>query len=449
MRMIYKLEKPDLSKFDNGKVIELMKNKELLKITRRTTNPDYLYWDKIKYKFKQDLPKGTTAEELWLLTKFLRKYFSERTITPIKNEKGERFSFIRLSRFEQFLHETDLNMGGSLFVNSGDDKEKRKYQFISRGIMEEAIASSQLEGASTARKEAKEFLREGRLPRTKDEKMILNSYNARKAIEERYKDEKLNLQTLFELHGILTIGTINDEEIGRFRTDKDNVVVANDKDDMVYHVPPKEKFVKKEIKELIKFANDETETQFVHPVTKAILIHFWLGYLHPFTDGNGRLARALFYWYLSKKNYWAFAYLPISKVIKNSPTQYGMAYVLAEQDDCDLTYFIDYNIDKMQSAMKDFEAYVEKKRRENLEISKISKSKYDLNDRQLQLLQYLNGNKYGKTSVSVYKNINNLKSRVTATSDLKKLKGQGFLYSKKKGKEVLYFATDKIDELFE
>lgn len=447
--MLYKLEKPDLSKINNDRAIKLMQNKELLKIIKKTMNPDYLYWDKIKHKFKQDLPKGTTTEELWSLTKFLRKYFSERTITPIKTEKGERFSFIKLSRFEQFLHEIDLNMGGSLFVNSGDDKEKRKYQFISRGIMEEAIASSQLEGASTTRKDAKEFLREGRSPRTKDEKMILNSYNTRRVIEEKYKKEKLDIQTIFELHKMLTIGTVNEEEIGRFRTNKDNIVVANDTENIVYHIPPKEKFVKEEIKELIKFANDEIETPFIHPVTKAILIHFWLGYLHPFTDGNGRLARALFYWYLSKKNYWAFAYLPISKVIKNSPGQYGMAYVLAEQDDCDLTYFIDYNIDKIQLAIKDFEAYIEEKRKENIEISRISKSRYNFNDRQLQLLQYLNGNKYGKTSASIYKNINNLKSRITATSDLKKLEKQGFLYSKKKGKEVFYFATDKIDRLFE
>ncbi|MDD3006463.1 MAG: Fic family protein [Candidatus Pacebacteria bacterium] len=447
--MLFKLEKPDLSKMRGNRIVELMENKELQQIARKTMSPDYLYWDKIKYRFKQTLPKGVSTEELWALTKFIRKYFSEQTITPIKNEKGEKFSFIKLSRFEQFLHETDLNMRGSLFVNSGDDKEKRKYQFISRGIMEEAIASSQLEGANTTRKAAKEFLREGRTPRTKDEKMILNSYHARKAIEEKYKKEKLDLQTIFELHRILTIDTVKDEEIGRFRTDKDDIVVANNIENIVYHVPPKEIFVKKEIKELIKFANDETETQFIHPVTKAILIHFWLGYLHPFTDGNGRLARALFYWYLSKKDYWAFNYLPISKNIKNSQTQYGMAYVLAEQDDCDLTYFIDYNIDKIQLAIKDFEAYVEKKRKENIEISKISKSKYNFNDRQLQLLQYLNGNRYGKTSVSVYMNINNLRSRITASTDLKKLKEQGFLYAKKKGKEVFYFATKKIDELFE
>jgi len=55
---------------------------------------------------------------------------------------------------------------------------------------------------------------------------------------------------------------------------------------------------------LIEFANDENiTTGFIHPVIKAILLHFWIGYLHPFCDGNGRTARALFYWYLLKNDY--------------------------------------------------------------------------------------------------------------------------------------------------
>lgn len=446
--MLFKIEKPNLSKIKKNRLFELIEIKEILELSKKTTDPDYLYWDKIKYKFKTDLPKDVSMEEFWALTKFMRKYFSERTTSPIKNEQGEKFTFIKLPRFEQFLHETDLNMGGSLFVNSGDDDEKRKYQFISRGIMEEAIASSQLEGANTTRKAAKEFLREGRKPKTKDEKMILNSYHTRKAIEEKYKNKDLSLEVIFELHRMLTTGTIKEEEVGRLRTNKDDIVVANNVENAIYHIPPKEKFLRKEIENLVKFANDEAETVFIHPVIKAILIHFWIGYLHPFTDGNGRLARALFYWYLARKDYWAFAYLPISKIIKNSRTQYGNAYVLTEQDDCDLTYFIDYNIDKIQLAIKEFREYLEEKKQGNISTSKITKSKYDFNERQIQLLQYLNGNKYGKTSIPIYTNINQV-SRITARRDLVKLRELGFLFSKKKGKEIFYFATKKIEELFD
>ncbi len=116
------------------------------------------------------------------------------------------------------------------------------------------------------------------------------------------------------------------------------------------------------MEKLIQFSNDEPENAtFIHPVIKAIIIHFWIGYLHPFTDGNGRLARLLFYWYLIKEGYWAFVYLPISKAIKLSPKQYSMAYIYSEQDDNDMTYFIDYNIKKIKLAVREFKKYLEKK----------------------------------------------------------------------------------------
>jgi hypothetical protein len=128
--MLYKLKKPDLSKVKDKRIAELLENKDLLKLAKKTMNPDYLYWDKIKYQFKPDLPKDVSAEEFWALVKIVRKFFAEQTATPIRNEDGQYFIFIKFSRFEEFLHEIDLNMGGSLSVNSGDDREKRKYQLL-------------------------------------------------------------------------------------------------------------------------------------------------------------------------------------------------------------------------------------------------------------------------------------------------------------------------------
>ena len=76
---------------------------------------------------------------------------------------------------------------------------------------------------------------------------------------------------------------------------------VHEKQKYIYHIPPKENFLKEQMVDFIKYANDEGDEGFMHPILKAILIHFWIGYLHPFYDGNGRIARALFYWYLLKK----------------------------------------------------------------------------------------------------------------------------------------------------
>jgi Fic family protein len=117
---------------------------------------------------------------------------------------------------------------------------------------------------------------------------------------------------------------------------------------------------------LINFANDKLNSNiFIHPVVKAIIIHFWVGYLHPFCDGNGRTARALFYWYLLKNNYFGFSYIPLSKELKVSKSKYAKSYIYSEQDDLDMTYFLSYNLSKIKLALDKFKEEVKLKFKEN------------------------------------------------------------------------------------
>ncbi|MDF1498487.1 MAG: Fic family protein [Patescibacteria group bacterium] len=445
--MLYRIKKPDLSKIDKEKVIENIigqgKNSvSVLPSIQKTFQGEYLYWDKIKHK---TLPRNISKEEFWLMIKMFRRAQSIKS--PIKDKSGDYFVWIKLSELEEFFHEIDLNTGGSLFISKKDVDIKNKQKFISRGIMEEAIASSQLEGANTTRKVARQFLREGRRPRNESEQMILNSYKTMQLIESEYKNQEMGLDVILELHSIITrdIISIPEKERGALRDDKDKIVVSDNYE--IYHEALKMSFVKTELERFVKFANDELSGPFIHPIIKAVMLHFWIGYLHPFTDGNGRLARAMFYWYLLKKDYWAFAYLPISKVIKESPIQYRNAYVYSEQDDLDLTYFIDYNIRKIKLAISNFEEYLERKKVENSKMNKLAKSECDLNERQIQLLQYFYGDKNEKTSLSIHMNIYQV-AKMTAIKDLKSLEKLGFLVSKKQGRNIYYYATDKIEGLF-
>ena len=445
--MLYKIEKPPLEKLNQEKLFELFvayqDNKDgLASQYQATIEPEYLYWDKIR--FKSGIPPNVKMEEFWHLVKFIRRAQSVETV--LTAESGQKFSWLRLPGLERFLHEVDLNMGGNLFALSDGVDDTNRYKFISRGVMEEAIASSQLEGAHTTREAAKQMLREGRKPRNNSERMILNNYRAMRTIEAEYKDRKISLETIFQLHAMLTKDTINPDQQGRFRKDTENIIVGDDAG-VVYHIPPKRAFVEQQMNALIAFANDEPEQAFLHPIIKAIMLHFWIGYLHPFTDGNGRLARAMFYWYLMSKNYWAFGYLPISRVIKKSPVQYGMAYVYAEQDDLDLTYFLDYNLRKIKMAVKEFDEYLRRKAKENAQMNKLSKLRYNFNDRQIQLLQFFNKNKDHRTSITIHMNVNQV-SRATSNTDIQRLAATGFIKPRKVGKHVYYYATEKVDALF-
>ena len=77
-----------------------------------------------------------------------------------------------------------------------------------------------------------------------------------------------------------------------------------------------------------------------HHHIRAIILHFWLAYGHPFVDGNGRTARALFYWAMLHEGYWLFEFISISNILRKAPAQYGLSFLYSETDDNDLTYFI-------------------------------------------------------------------------------------------------------------
>jgi Fic family protein len=447
--MYFKLEKPDLSKVDEKNLIKVLFSErykeDIIDFVKKVSEPEYLYWDHAKYK--EPAPAGLEKEQLWKIVKIFRE--AQGIKSPIKNVKGQNFKWSKLSYFEEFFHELDMNTGGELFVRKADIDRQNKEKLISRGNMEEAIASSQLEGAATSRQVAKKMLREGRKPKNESERMIVNSYLSMRAIEEKYKKQKMSLPLLIELHKMITDGTKDgDGELPKLRTGKEDVFVVDRASGEIYHKAPDADFVKKELESLIKFANDELAVDyFVHPVIKAIMIHFWIGYLHPFTDGNGRLARLLFFWYLLKNGYWAFAYLPISKMIKKSPNQYKMAYVYSEQDDNDLTYFIDYIIRKIELAIRDFHEYLEKESLGNVKMKKAAELKYALNERQIYLLIYLSADQDERTTQKMHMNIYQV-AKMTAAKDLKGLAKKGFLKPVKQGRNVFYYGTDKIKELF-
>lgn len=433
------LEKPDLSRVNESETLKkYTKNTfRYFKYVQKVCEPAYLYWDKLKYKEK---PDDLSAEEFWYLTRQIRKLSSRPTF--LRSENGEPFTIMQLDSMNQVLHKIDLHTGmtivSSLDGYIGDHKQK----LITRGILEEAIASSQLEGAHTTRNRAKQLILENRAPKSESEQMILNNYRTMQLLDENYKDRDLTLGLLYEMHASLTKDTVPPDHQFRLRLDSDEVLIRNN--EYVAHIPPRDQFLKQELDRLIVYANDLEDLYFIHPVVKAIFLHFWIGYLHPFTDGNGRLARTVFYWYLLRKGYWSFMFLPISSVIKNSPVQYAKAFIYTEQDENDLTYFYDYIIHKIMRSIEEFEAYVVKVRLENKQIDNVLGGEVKLNERQKQLIHYLLGAKLsGSVTITSHMTLNAI-TRLTADHDLKYLVRCGFLESERDGKYIKYKATKKL-----
>lgn len=332
---------------------------------------EYLYWDKAKY-YK---PKNIDDNLFWSAVKFSRIgeniFFNKKV-----------FGFKITPYMQKFLHEFDMNFGGTL-LSSDTISSKNKQYYLLSSLMEEAIASSQMEGANTTRKVAKDFLRKQEKPKNKDQQMIVNNYNTIRYLSGN-KDLPLTPQLIQEIHKRISERTLsNPLDEGCFR-DNDDIVVMDELHGEIAHTPPKSTEIEQYIVDLCNFANDDEK--YIHPIIKAIIIHFMISYIHPFVDGNGRTARSLFYWYMLKKGYWLTEFLSISRIIYKTKTTYERSFLYVENDDLDLNYFINYNLSVLQKAFTELKDYLTRKAKEE-EALQGYKYIEGINERQSQIIK--------------------------------------------------------------
>lgn len=339
-------------------------------------NDEYEYWDKVKYK---NIPEScTSVQELWTRVK------ASRITTTVYTWEKYDVTFGLTNQMQRMCHEFDMNFGGSWGSNAVLSHENRE-QYLISSLMEEAIFSSQMEGAATTRKVAKEMLCKKMAPKDKSQQMIANNYQTIRFIVEN-KNTPLTPELVFRIHYLMTEKTLeNPEDAGRLRTNN-NVVVEDGITHEVVHTPPPFQELPEFIKDLCRYFNETNAKVFVHPIIRGIIIHFMIAYMHPFIDGNGRTARALFYWYMLKQGYWLMEYMSVSRVIANSKKSYEKAYQYVESDGMDLGYFIIYNLKVLDKAFKQLKAYIKKKQDEKM-LANTFLQLGNINERQAQIIR--------------------------------------------------------------
>lgn len=361
---------PQNKNISSQNVIDILLNPEI-KESLQKIEKDYLYWDKSKY-YK---PKNIEDADFWNAIKLSR-------MGELISFNKKIFRFKITTYMQKFLHEFDMNFGGTL-LSSHPISEKNKQYYLLSSLMEEAIASSQMEGANTTRRVAKDMLRKQSKPKNTDQQMIVNNYNTIRFLVEQ-KDQDLSPQLLLEIHKMISENTLeNHNDEGKFRT-SDNIVVMDSLRGEIAHTPPSHTEINEYIKDLCDFANKDE--QYIHPIVKAIIIHFVISYLHPFVDGNGRTARSLFYWYMLKKGYWLTEFLSISRIIYRSKTKYEKAFLYVENDNLDLGYFINYNLKILQQSFDELKIYLNKKANEEKSLLDFKFIK-GINERQTQIIK--------------------------------------------------------------
>ncbi len=406
---------PQVNNEQLAKAIELMDKPEVRALVDEI-NERYLYWSDVKYKKTAESAENITPTELWACVKF------SRLLQRHMLWRKYNISFSLTNSMQRLCHYFDMNFGGS-WGNNSLIPNKSKEQYLISSLMEEAISSSQMEGASTTRKVAKEMLRKETSPRNRSEQMIYNNYVSIRFIVE-HKDEPLTKDLLQQLHALMTYKTLeNSADEGQFR-ETDDIVVGNSITGEVVHTPPTYTDIPDFVDSLCAFFNNTEGGVFIHPIIRAIIVHFMIAYVHPFVDGNGRTARALFYWYMLKSGYWLTEYLSISRVIYKSKASYEKAYLHAEADGNDIGYFITYHLRTLELAFQELKRYIDKKsqQQQTLDFLRLGY----LNERQAMILSLLHENPRLVLTVKELQNRFAV-SHPTVKLDLDALVERGFL----------------------
>lgn len=405
-----------------------------------TTSRRYWHWDKIRHLKP---PTGLTYEQWWVAMKLARLPLFKHA--PLKDASGHPFVFALPDPIPEMLHHIDQDAAGRIEVAEQKiANPATRDRYIVRSLVEEAITSSQLEGAATTRRVAKEMIRSQRKPRGRDEQMILNNYQAMRRIRE-LKGQPLTPELLLELHRTLAHETMDDPSaVGRFRRPDDRVEVATP-DNEVLHTPPPAQQLEKRLAALCDFANGATPDYFMHPVIRSIILHFWLAYEHPFVDGNGRCARALFYWSMLKEGYWLCEFISISQIIKKGPAKYGRAFLYTETDDNDLTYFILYHLDIIRRAIQELHDYIADKTAQVRQIEQLIRASVSLNHRQLALLGHALRHPDTQYTFESHRASHNVTYQ-TARSDLLDLVSKDLLTERKIGRRYCFSPVENLED---
>ena len=307
----------------------------------------YLPWDQIRHR---EPPAGLTVRQYWFGVAMARRA-TARTL-PLLGRGGQPFWYSNAPTLLEALDRLERAQRTHVLGDEQLMTNAARNRWLQQGLMDESIQSSRLEGANTSRLIAHEMLRDGRAPRDKSERMITNNFAAMQTVERwAATGEPVDLDHILRLHRIVTVGTMHAErDAGRLQQPGEARVYVVSGSHEIVHRPPPASELPERMQRLCDFADGGLDTEYLPAIIRAILLHFMIGYDHPFVDGNGRTARALFYWSLLRSGWWLAPYLPISHFLLRAPAQYSRSYQYVTADSNDVTHFLLHQLDIMQQA---------------------------------------------------------------------------------------------------
>lgn len=405
---------------------------------------DYPHWDDLRHR----TPPGDLTVEEWWFRLTIQRAQAPRLLEQLTTTDGHPFWYSLPDVVLRLTDEITRMASGQISVSSQVTDPQTRDRYIVSSLMEEAIGSSQLEGAVTTRVVAKQMLRSGRAPHGTGERMVFNNYRAMRFIISQ-KDRELTPDLVKTLHRLVTDGTLTDPaSAGRLQSGTDErVAVWDHVDQKVVHRPPPADQLPERLARLCDFANSRGDGPYLPPLLRALTLHFMMGYDHYFADGNGRAARAVFYWSMLHEGYWLAEFLTVSRILKRAPAQYSRSFLRTETDSGDLTYFFIHHLGVIRRAIDDLHEHLQRKMAEMQRAqSRLRTHPREFNHRQIALLDHALRNPGFEYTVKSHATSHNVVLQ-TARTDLGTLAEAGYLQRIRRGRSYAWQASANLNEL--
>ncbi len=393
------------------------------------TQQRYLTPDEIKYRLQQ---QGKSQADWPSMSKEIVATRKTGSITLFFKSIEPKFWFYPADVIHKKINDIE-KLGKDLF-DQINKNASFKNEFLLDSAIEEAITSAIYEGAHSTRAQAEQLIASGQRPKNKDEWMLINNFNAMKWVKDNQHSELSN-DVIRRLHQIVTENTLDGDDVnfqGKFRNDTVFVGphegIAHDK-------------IETALNEMIQLATNSP--RYFHPLLKGILVHYFMGYIHPFFDGNGRTARALFYFKSIRNQLNYIELLSVSAYLRVHGEQYENSFVKVKENEFDLTYFIDFCLDSILSALQE----VSRKVNYLLKMTDL-KDRFELSQTQIGLLQRMALHKFRTIDIEEYAQRIS-KSREFARQELKHLLELNLVSEIKVSKKLVYKVNaEKLKNLY-
>ena len=250
------------------------------------------------------------------------------------------------------------------------------------------------------------------------------------------QEAKLGEVLIKQMHKLTVEKILIPEQCGVFR--KTQVVVKNSNSGEISFRPPMAVAVPFQIKNLLEFI-ESAQDEDVHPVLKSGIVHYELVRIHPFLDGNGRVARALATLILYQDGYDIRKFFSLEEYFDKDAVSYYEALQSVEKNDGDLTPWLEYFTLGLSIELSKIRERVESISVDAKLKEKLGGAPIMLTPRQLKIIKYIQ--KIGYLQNQAFEQLFPMVSEDTVLNEIKALVQAGIIKKHGVTKGARYIMT--------